>query len=95
MSDDLTFQTSFIMGEEDWVRVVDDDYGNVICKNQKKYDDEKLNGKYMMCPTASHQMHMYNPKAFANLVINDLLGTNFPILPSTDYLKSDSNMTNW
>ena len=95
MSDDLTFQTSFIMGEEDWVRVVDDDYGNVICKNQKKYDDEKLNGKYMMCTTASHQMHMYNPKAFANLVINDLLGTNFPILPSTDYLKSDSNMTNW
>jgi len=39
-------------------------------------------------------MHMYNPKAFANLVINDLLGTNFPILPSTDYLKSESNMTN-
>jgi len=42
------------MGEEDWARVVDDDYGDVICKNQKKYDDEKLNGKYMMCPTASH-----------------------------------------
>ena len=83
------------MGEEDWVRVVDDDFGEIICKNQKKHEDDKLNGKYMMCPTASHQMHMYNPKAFANLVINDLLGTNFPILPSADYLKTESNMTNW
>lgn len=73
------------MGQDDWVRELDDDYGSKICENQKKNEDEKLNGKYFLCPTASHQMHMYNPKAFANLVINDLLGENLPILPNTEY----------
>jgi len=36
MSPDLTFQTSFIMGDEDWVRVVDEDFGEIVVKNQKK-----------------------------------------------------------
>jgi len=36
MSPDLTFQTSFIMGDEDWARIVDEDFGEIVVKNQKK-----------------------------------------------------------
>lgn len=42
------------MGDEDWVRVVDEDFGDIVVTYQQKSSDEKLNGHYMMCPTSSH-----------------------------------------
>jgi hypothetical protein len=68
------------MSDKDWVRVIDEDFGEIVVKNQKKLSNEKLNGHYIICPNSSHQMHMHNPTALTNLLINDLIGTDLPIL---------------
>jgi len=42
----------------------------------------------LICPSAGHNMHMDNPKAFANIIINDLLGGTPEELKSRPVLKA-------
>ena len=86
---DFPIPVSFVMGENDWVRFADEDYG------QQCVDAQKLNktpgiasherGNYVFCPGAGHQMHMDNPIGFSHIVINELLGKDLPVKLSGEY----------
>ena len=61
---DFPIPVSFIMGDVDWVRFADEDYGkvcieaNLINKNPDlKYNDR---GNYSILPSSGHQLHMDN-----------------------------------
>ena len=44
--------------------------------------------KYHVCPHADHNMHMDNPLAFANIIINDLIpGAALPVLSPAEYAQ--------
>ena len=81
---DFPIPVSFIMGDSDWVRYLDEDYGQVCVdsRNDNKNKDIPfhLRGQYVFCPASGHNMHMDNPEAFSNLLINLLLGQDLPIL---------------
>ena len=72
---DLPFGISFIYGQNDWTRVVDDDFAKIVCE-KNKFESSKFHE----VPDSDHNMHMDNPSALAALMINDLLGLNLPVL---------------
>lgn len=68
---DVPFDFSFIYGESDWVRNMEKEYAQISIEARNK-----PNCQYYICPDAGHNLHMDNPEAFSNLIINDLLGLN-------------------
>ena len=66
------------MGEDDWVRHCDEDYGKIVIDSRKANKDETIpeheRGKYWYCQGAGHNMHMDNPREFARIIIKELLG---------------------
>ena len=75
---DLPIPVSFIMGDNDWVRYLDEDYGQICVdsRHENKREDipAHLKGQYVFCPSSGHNMHMDNPVEFSNLLINMCLG---------------------
>ena len=74
---------SFVMGDNDWVRFADEDYGQICVEARLANKEEKiphLRGNYTFCPGAGHQMHMDNPLGFSNILVNELLGKDLPVL---------------
>jgi len=67
MNPELPFPVSFIYGDRDWVRMIDDDAGRTICETNKH-----PSSKYHLVHTSDHNMHMDNPESFANIIINDV-----------------------
>ena len=80
---------SFIMGQEDWVRYLDEDYGQTCVNAREINKDTTLpnnqRGNYIFCPKSGHQMHMDNPIAFTNIIINELVNKELPVLIPSEY----------
>jgi pimeloyl-ACP methyl ester carboxylesterase len=65
---------SFIYGDLDWVkRVEKEGPDEVIAANPNAAS------KYYLIPDSDHNLHMDQPLAFANCIINDLLGENLEV----------------
>mmetsp|Transcript_24695 Transcript_24695/g.38429 ORF Transcript_24695/g.38429 Transcript_24695/m.38429 type:complete len:139 (+) Transcript_24695:824-1240(+) len=82
---------SFVYGSNDWTRVVDTDFGKKIVEtNRGKFGSQS---NFLIVPDADHNMHMDNPQALANTVINDLLGfegeEKLPVLPLSEQEAGD------
>ena len=63
---------TFVYGDSDWVRLTVEDK-----------DAEKLMGSskdIFIIPSSDHNIHMDNPLALANCIINSLTGKNLPVL---------------
>ena len=67
----LNLPFSIIMGENDWMRYCDDDYGQV-CIDQMRVQG-KTDCQYLFCSNSGHNLHVDNPEEFANLIISDFL----------------------
>lgn len=79
MMADPNFKVPFtvIFGDRDWVRMVDQGSSeNLVCEkhSQGHYDCE-----HTVIPDSDHNLHMDNPVAFANAIINFLLDENLPL----------------
>lgn len=78
---------SFVYGDKDWTRVVDQDFAKE-CVAANKF---KENSHFFLCPDSDHNMHMDNPQALANILINNFMDLNLPVLTlaeqETDYLS--------
>jgi len=70
---------AFAYGENDWTRVVDQDYAKV-CVEANKFEDSK----FFEVPNSDHNMHMDNPQALSHIIINFCLDKNLPVLNLTD-----------
>ena len=71
---DFPIPVSFMYGDDDWVRAVDENFG------QKVVDaNSNAGSKYHLVKSAGHNLHMDNPLVFSNHIINDLLDDNLPI----------------
>lgn len=60
---------SVVMGESDWMRYCEDDYGKVCVDAQLK----EKGSNFYICERAGHNMHFDNPKGLSDIIINDLL----------------------
>jgi len=61
---------SFAYGEQDWTRVVDDDFAKTHVVPVNPFKEES---RFHIVPDSDHNMHMDNPNALAAIIINDLL----------------------
>ena len=81
---DFPIPVSFVMGDVDWVRFADEDYGKVCVEanliNKTPGIEYHKRGNYVICPSAGHQMHMDNHEAFSNILVNEILGLGLPVL---------------
>ena len=73
-SKDFPIPISFIYGDRDWTRGVDLDFGKTVI-SINKFDS----CKFHLVKDSDHNMHMDNPEAFANIIINDLLDQQLPV----------------
>ena len=89
MNPQFPIPVSFIMGEDDWVRYCDEDKGQDCVNARLANHDESIpkheRGYYHFCPTSGHNMQMDNPQALSNLIINELLGDDLPVLQHWKY----------
>ena len=82
---------SYVLGDVDWVRFCDHHdtqnthYGKILVEINKKRHGAASN--FYECPTAGHNMHMDNPIALSNIIKNDILGSELPILPQQEYKR--------
>lgn len=77
------------MGDNDWVRYCDEDFGKECVEAHKINGDPCLEShqksNYLYCPTSGHNLQMDNPRGIAYLIINELLGYDLPIKKSWEY----------
>jgi pimeloyl-ACP methyl ester carboxylesterase len=71
---DFPLAISFIYGDDDWVKLIEGDTPHIICATNKF-----KNSKSHTLPTSDHNLHMDNPGALAQCIINDVFGTNEPL----------------
>ena len=82
---------SFIFGDRDWAARIDGGAAPRLVQKSTFYEQPCLlsgtKSQYHLVPDSDHNMHMDNPLAFANLIINDLLniGTPLPVLTVDEY----------
>ena len=98
-SPDLDVPISFFYGDNDWVIGIEEEAAqNVIEQNkyfqrsttayEKMYGIEYSNVFYV--PTSDHNMHMDNPEALANLILNDCFDLGLEIRENEkNILKED------
>lgn len=65
---------SFIYGEADWVRLVEKEGPQEVVDA-----NPNVGSKVYVLPNSDHNMHMDNPVAFTNCIINDIFGENLPL----------------
>jgi pimeloyl-ACP methyl ester carboxylesterase len=67
---------SYVYGDDDWAAHADERFS-------KKITHE--NGKYIICPTSTHQLAMDNPEALSKIMINTFLDMDLPVLARDKY----------
>ena len=77
---DFPLAVSFIYGDDDWVLRLEGDTPDIIC-NTNKFESSK---SYVV-PTSDHNLHMDNPKALAQCIINDVFGLDEPLLENPKF----------
>ena len=75
MNSNFPIAVSFVYGSDDWTRIVDRDYAKECIVANKHVDSQ-----FFVVPDSDHNMHMDNPQALANTIINALLDLNLPVL---------------
>ena len=75
---------SIVMGDRDWMRKCDDDYGKICVEARLENHNPDLKfeekGHFYICPTSGHNLHMDNPIATTNIIINDIFGEDEEVL---------------
>ena len=73
-SEKFSLPISFIYGDNDWVYVLEGDVSETILKKNKFTSSKNgvLSSRIHFIPTSDHAMHMENPEALANTLINDI-----------------------
>jgi len=73
---DFPVGVSIVFGADDWVRKnkLDDNAPDLIVNNNK----DKSSKLYIL-PESGHMLYFDNPMALANIIINDIKGTNLPV----------------
>ena len=75
-SSSFPISVSYSFGDVDWMRRLEGD------APQKVIDiNPHRASKLHILPDSDHNMHMDNPEACANIIINDLLGEHMDITP--------------
>lgn len=74
---DFPLPMSFIYGDHDWVQHIEEDIADIVLYHNKFFtEDQDAMGlgisKVHVIPTSDHNMHMDNPEALANTIINDI-----------------------
>jgi pimeloyl-ACP methyl ester carboxylesterase len=64
----LPIPITFVYGDQDWVRSVDNDAGRQIVNNSQFPESA-----YYLVQSSDHNMHMDNPLGFSNIIITDLV----------------------
>lgn len=64
---DYPVPISFIYGEADWVRSLDEDYAKIVVAASQFPES-----KFHLVSFSDHNMHMDNPIEFANIIISDI-----------------------
>ena len=60
LNPDFPLPISFIYGDDDWVKLIEEDTPDLIVKTNKFE-----NSKSYIVPTSDHNLHMDNPEALA------------------------------
>lgn len=73
-SEKFQLPISFVYGDNDWVHVLEGDISETILKTNKFSSDSNgvLSSRIHFVPGSDHAMHMENPEALANTLINDI-----------------------
>ena len=82
---DIPFLVTIIMGEDDWVLNCDDGASPKVIEHLQKQHGRKSN--FYILPSSGHNMNLDNKDALVNLVLNECLGGDRPILPREKYLE--------
>ena len=79
MMADPDFKVPFtvIFGDRDWVRRVDQGSSEKLIN--VKHQQENYDCEHIVIPDSDHNLHMDNPVAFANAIVNFLLSENLPV----------------
>ena len=81
-SPDFNVPFTIIFGDVDWVRRVDNDSSLELV--QEKCRQGYYGTGYTVVPGSDHNLHMDNPVAFANAIINFLLDLDLPVEADMD-----------
>lgn len=86
-SPDFPLPLSFIYGEDDWVHHLEEDVSWKIMETNKFYKEGSTEqglgvSRVYKLPTSDHNMHMDNPTALANTIINDVFNAGLDIPPN-------------
>ena len=78
---------TFIYGEDDWVHHLEEDVSWKIMEKNMFYSEgdtsQGLTRSHVYkLPTSDHNMHMDNPTALANTIINDVFNSGLEIPPN-------------
>ena len=72
---DTPFPVSFIYGDSDWVNNMESGAGKIIVDANQNPES-----KFHIVPKAGHNLHMDNPREFAQTLINDVFGEGQPLV---------------
>ena len=70
LNPNFKFGVSFIYGDSDWIRKIDEDAPDLIVSRKKH-----LKGKIHTLPDSGHLLHFDNPIGLARIIVNDVLGS--------------------
>ena len=83
-SEKFQLPISFVYGDNDWVHVLEGDISETILKSNQFTSDYNgvLSSRIHFVPGSDHAMHMENPEALANTLINDVYDLGLQIRPN-------------
>lgn len=87
LNKDFPIPISFIYGDADWVQRFEEDIAWEIVKINKFCGQDSPEcglkiSKVHVIPTSDHNMHIDNPNAMAQTLINDIYNTKIEVLPN-------------
>merc|ERR1712093_746547 len=82
---DFKLPFSFVFGDGDWVRSADQGFSPQLIEARQKLIPSC---GFHLVPEADHNMHMDNPMAFANAIINDIMPElRLPVCTVAEYAE--------
>ena len=80
---------SYIYGEKekDWVRDLEEDFAKGLVEARFKAK-QSSKSQFHICPTSNHNLHFTNSVGLSHIILNDILGSDLPVLPTSDYKYS-------
>lgn len=70
LNPNFRFGVSFVYGDSDWIRKIDEDAPELIASRRKQFKS-----KIHTLPDSGHLLHFDNPIGLARIIVNDVLGS--------------------